>query len=68
MPKFGGFQVTVGKKHDIKGGAAKDLMKLGTGGNRLFFLLPPLYYNDFTKKEPQSIKQFTILVPYPEEI
>ncbi|KAG2766144.1 hypothetical protein Pcac1_g22488 [Phytophthora cactorum] len=68
MPHFGGFQITVGKKHDIKGGAADDLAKLGPNGNRLFFLLPPLYYKTFTKKTPQTIEQFAILVPYPEQV
>ncbi|KAK1941514.1 hypothetical protein P3T76_007380 [Phytophthora citrophthora] len=68
MPGLGGFQVTAGKKHDIKGEAVNELMKLGISDNRLFFLLPPLYYNDFKKKKPQSIQQFAILIPYPEEI
>ncbi|CEG42143.1 uncharacterized protein PHALS_12442 [Plasmopara halstedii] len=62
---FGGFQMTVGKTHDI---TADDLAKMGQNGNRLFFLLPPLYYNTFTKKTPQTIKQYAILVPYPEEV
>ncbi|KAG2778972.1 hypothetical protein Pcac1_g11091 [Phytophthora cactorum] len=68
MPQFGGFQMTVGKTHGIKGGAADDLAKLGPNGNRLFFLLPPLYYKTFTKKTPQTIEQFAILVPYPEQV
>ncbi|KAG2769611.1 hypothetical protein Pcac1_g19080 [Phytophthora cactorum] len=68
MPQFGGFQMTVEKTHDIKGGAADDLAKLGPNGNRLFFLLPPLYYKTFTKKTPQTIEQFAILVPYPEQV
>jgi hypothetical protein len=68
MPQFGGFQMTVGKTHDIKGGAADDLAKLGPNGNRLFFLLPPRYYKSFTKKTPQTIEQFAILVPYPKQV
>ncbi|GMF28390.1 unnamed protein product [Phytophthora fragariaefolia] len=68
MPQFGGFQMTVGKTHDIKSGAADDLAKLGQNGNRLFFLLPPLYYKTFTKKTPQTIEQYAILVPYPEQV
>lgn len=60
--------MTVGKTHDIKDVAEDDLAKLGRNGNRLFFLLPPLRYNSFTKKTPQTIEQFAILVPYPEEI
>ncbi|KAL7999158.1 putative P-loop containing nucleoside triphosphate hydrolase [Plasmopara halstedii] len=67
MPHVGGFQMTVGKKHDIKGGAATDLAKLGENGNRLYFLLPPQYYHSFTKKTPQTIEQYAILIPYPED-
>jgi hypothetical protein len=50
MPGIGAFQMTVGKKHDIKGGVRADLAKLGPGANKLYWLLPPLYYNNFTKK------------------
>ena len=58
--------MTVGKTHDIKGGAAAELKKLGAGGNRLYFVLPPLYSKDFTKKTPQSIDQWALRIPYPE--
>ena len=68
MPHVGGFQMTVGRKHEIKAGAADDLRKLGANGNRLYFLLPPLYYQSFTKKTPQTIEQFAILIPYPEVV
>ncbi|KAG4038054.1 hypothetical protein PC123_g26383 [Phytophthora cactorum] len=68
MPNKGAFQMTVGKKHAIRGGAADDLAKLGEGGNCLYFLLPPHYYETFTKKTPKTIKQFAILIPYPEEV
>lgn len=68
MPHFGGFQMTVGKNHDIKSDAAEDLAKLGPNANRLYFLLPPLYCESFTKKKPQSIEQFAILIPYPEVV
>ncbi|KAG3132029.1 hypothetical protein PI126_g19820 [Phytophthora idaei] len=68
MPNIGGFQMTVGKKHAITGGAADDLAKLGPNGNRLYFLVPPSYYNSFTKKAPTTIEQFAILIPYPEEV
>ncbi|KAF4046319.1 hypothetical protein GN244_ATG01247 [Phytophthora infestans] len=68
MPQFSGFQMTVGKTHDIKGGAADDSAKLGRDGNRLFFLRSPLYYETFTKKTPQTIEQVAILVPYPDQV
>lgn len=69
MPNVGGFQMTVEKDHSIKGGVAEDLEKQGPKGNRLFFLVPPLHYKSFTKKvTPQTIEQFAILVPYPDEV
>jgi hypothetical protein len=66
IPGIGAFQMTVGKKHDIKGGARDDLAMLGQGANKLYWLLPPLYYHSFTKKSPQDIEQRAILIPYPE--
>nr|QUJ09332.1 crinkler 4 [Plasmopara viticola] len=68
MPQFGGFQLTVGEMHDIKGEVVDELAKLGSNGNRLFFLLPPLYYNTFTKKAPQTVEQFAILISYPAHV
>jgi hypothetical protein len=41
IPGIGAFQMTVGKKHDIKGKAGDDLAMLGEA-NRLYWLLPPL--------------------------
>ncbi|KAI3631921.1 hypothetical protein MIR68_009757 [Amoeboaphelidium protococcarum] len=65
IPGIGAFQMTVGRKHEIKGGARDDLAMLG-GANRLYWLLPPLYYRSFTKQPPQDIEQHAILIPYPE--
>ena len=65
IPGIGAFQMTVGKNHDIKAGARGDLALLG-GANRLYWLLPPLYYHTFTKQSPQDIEQHAILIPYPE--
>jgi hypothetical protein len=65
IPGIGAFQMTVGKKHDIKGGASDDLAMLGKGANKLYWLLPPLYYNSFTKKTPLNIDQYAVLIPYP---
>jgi len=66
IPGIGAFQMTVGKKHDIKVGARDDLAMLGQGANKLYWLLPPLYYHSFTKKSPQDIEQYAVLIPYPE--
>jgi len=41
IPGIGAFQMTVGKTHDIKGGAKDDLAMLGKGANKLYWLLPP---------------------------
>lgn len=65
IPGIGAFQMTVGKQHDIKGGAKNDLEKLGPGANKLYWLLPPLYYRSFTKKTPQDIDQYAVRIPYP---
>jgi hypothetical protein len=66
IPGIGAFQMTVGKKHDINDGARDDLAMLGQGANKLYWLLPPLYYHTFTKKCPQDIEQYAVLIPYPE--
>jgi hypothetical protein len=57
--------MTVGRKLDIKGGARDDLAMLGQGANKLDWLLPPLDYHSFTKKVPQDIDQYAVLIPYP---
>jgi hypothetical protein len=36
------------------------------GAKKLYWLLPPLYYHSFTKKSPQDIEQYAVLIPYPE--
>ena len=59
-----GIQMTVGKKR-IKAGVEEDLSLLGQGAEKLFWLLPPLYYRDFTKKTPQAIDQYAVRIPYP---
>ncbi|EGF76149.1 hypothetical protein BATDEDRAFT_92995 [Batrachochytrium dendrobatidis JAM81] len=65
IPGIGAFQMTVGKKHDIKGGAEEDLEMLGDGAEKLYWLLPPLYYHSFTKKTPQDIDQYAVKILYP---
>ena len=62
---IGAFQMTVGKTHDIKPAAKKHLAQLGKA-NRLYWLLPPLYYHSFTKKSPFRIEQYAVLIPLPE--
>ena len=66
IPGIGAFQMTVGKQHDIKGNASDDLEKLGSGANKLYWLLPPLHYVSFTKKTPQDIDQYAVKIPYPD--
>ena len=65
IPGIGAFQMTVGKKHGIKDMAMNDLAAFG-GGNRLYWVLPPLYFNSFTGKSVRGINQYAIKIPYPE--
>ncbi len=68
IPNIGGFQMTVGKNHDIKGQAVDDLKILNRCAQKLFFVVPPPYYKTFTKKTPQQIDQNALKIPYPEAI
>jgi len=74
MPAFGAFQMTMGKTHDLKDSADADIAKLGHGGNQLFWVLPPKYFESFTKKNAKknakkyTFDQFAILIPYPEAV
>ncbi|KAI3636317.1 hypothetical protein MIR68_005669 [Amoeboaphelidium protococcarum] len=65
IPGIGAFQMTVGRKHEIKSGARDDLAMLA-GANRLYWLLPPLSNRSFTKQPPLDIEQHAILIPYTE--
>jgi hypothetical protein len=64
IPGIGAFQMTVAMTHDIKSSATADLAKLGKG-NKLYWLLPPSRYTDFSKKKPHEIEQHAVLIPYP---
>lgn len=62
IPGIGAFQITVAKRHEIQGGATRDdLAMLGHGANKLYWLVPPLYYNTLTKKSPKDIDQYAVL-------
>jgi hypothetical protein len=51
---------------DIKGSASLDVSLLvGDGASKLYWLLPPLHYDSFTKKNPQKIDQYAVKIPYP---
>uniref|UniRef100_K3WBA1 Uncharacterized protein n=1 Tax=Globisporangium ultimum (strain ATCC 200006 / CBS 805.95 / DAOM BR144) TaxID=431595 RepID=K3WBA1_GLOUD len=65
IPGVGGFQVAVGENHEIEDG--EDLEKLGSDSNRLFFVLPRRSYNSFTKKNPNSVRQYALLMLLLEE-
>ena len=69
IPGIGVFRMTVAKKDAIfKGEEAKrDLVLLGDGSDKSYWLLPPSYYKLFTKKAPQDIDQYAVLIPYPEQ-
>jgi hypothetical protein len=63
IPGIGAFQMTVGKSHSFNIKAKEDLAKIREG-NKLYWLLPPLYYNSFTKKNPRTIEQFAVQIPF----
>jgi hypothetical protein len=61
------FKLQSAKNRSINGPAAKsDLALLGAGANKLYWLLPPLYYHSFTKHAPHDIEQYAVLIPYPD--
>jgi hypothetical protein len=62
---IGGFQMTVGRNHDIKGQAEHDLKLLNPDARKLFFVVPPPYFQTFTKKTPEQIDQYALKIPYP---
>ena len=64
IPGIGAFQVTVAMNHGITSGCKDDLTKLGEA-NRLYWLLPPLYYHSFTMKSNKDIDQYAVRIPYP---
>lgn len=64
---IGGFQMIVGKKLAIRAKEAKtDLALLGDGANKFYWLVPPLYYDTFTKSAPYDVDQYAVLIPWPE--
>jgi hypothetical protein len=65
IPGVGAFQITVGKNHELNGRVEKDLAELGEA-KRLYWALPPEHYHSFTKKNPQSIEQYAVMIPLPE--
>ena len=65
IPAIGGFQMTVGKKHDLKCDAEVMERDFLPGANKVYWLLPPLYFPTFTKKSPQDIDQYALKIPYP---
>jgi hypothetical protein len=65
IPGVGAFQITVGENHELNGRVEKDLAELGEA-KRLYWVLPPEHYHSFTKKTPQSIEQYAVMIPLPE--
>ncbi|KAI9093010.1 hypothetical protein DFS34DRAFT_269002 [Phlyctochytrium arcticum] len=50
------------------GGAEENLKMLGRGCAKLYWVLPPLYYDDFTRKFPVHIDQFALKINYPRAV
>lgn len=44
------------------------IKKFGQGGKKLYWVVPPLYYSDFTKKTAQEVDQYTLHIPYPSSV
>ena len=68
MPGFGAFQINVGMVPPMKDGLTASIANLGVGGYRLFWLLPPCFFDLFTRKQPDKFdfEQFAIRIPYPK--
>jgi hypothetical protein len=66
IPGVGAFQMTVSDMHPIKGDIRSDLRMIGPNDGKLYWVLPPLAYQSFTIKTPQSINQYAIRIPYPQ--
>jgi hypothetical protein len=67
IPGLGAFQVTISATHIIKGIDNYYLKSvLGKNASKLYWLLPPLYYDSFSKKCPQEIDQYAVKIPYPK--
>lgn len=62
MHGVGAFQMTVAKTHSISNKAYGDIAILG---NKLYWVLPPLYYKHFRKQGPAHIEEYALLMPYP---
>ncbi|KAI3656213.1 hypothetical protein MP638_006868 [Amoeboaphelidium occidentale] len=66
IPGVGGFKITVDISQGLKSFIGKELSYLGDSGRKLYWLLPPLYNDSFNKKEPFSIDQYAVRIPYPD--
>jgi hypothetical protein len=53
------------ESHGLKVVAKDYLALLGTNGNKLYWLLPLLYFNKFTKNSDQKIDQYAVEISYP---
>jgi hypothetical protein len=68
IPGIGAFQMIVGRKSGIKHTARDELCLLGQGAKKLFLLLQPHAYNNFTKQTPFDIDQYALRIPYPNPV
>jgi hypothetical protein len=66
IPGVGGLQMTVGQTHRIHPSVEGNLLMLGEGANKLFWVMPPLYYRTFKKQNPYRIDQYAVSIPYPD--
>ena len=64
IPGIGVFQMAFGKEFIAKPGAKDELELLGTS-NKLYWLVPPFFYQCFDKKTNFEIDQYSMVICYP---
>ena len=62
IPGFGAFQITVGKRHQLKESAVQGLTLLGEGSNKLYWVLHSCNFKRFSPPEATGIEQYAVLI------
>lgn len=64
IPGIGGFQITVAKTHTLNESAKDVLPVLGNGVNKLYWILHPVNYGNFTcPNSVEGIEQYAVRLP-----
>ena len=67
IPGIGAFQTTVSMDYEISGETEAMLKLVNPKWNVLYWLLPPPFYDTFTMKNPYTLEQYAVLIPYPTQ-